>query len=337
MNEEKLNLYRVNLTGSFTSEEPLSGNGKVKKIGINSNTITSGALSNTTSFLTENNNLQQQVENASEVTPVNPAPETVGIPEYNETVPTEPAVGVTADMFAPSETNPLYDAASQFMNTESTASEFNMPKEPVASMSNQTVAPAIDSKNEMPVTPLVNEEPTVPLFENPLSATVGTEPVDTVPSVQPYVPVMEENPTVPVAQAEPQVPLLDETPVEPLNDVSAPVVEETKVENKVEDEKLNSIKQLLDEANNKLNEARLKIEELYKKESVSATVEQAQEEVKAIETVPSVQPYESSIPTVPVTPDKPQTPELNNEQVQPMGYAPNNMMDFNTFFNSRAA
>jgi len=237
--ENKLNLYDLHdkLNGTFTSNYKLNDNG-IKKIGLNSNTVTSGALENTSGMKIENvasmpnNNIDvmkplnmsnlsggasvepMSVSNTESMQPLNMESMVNDVPAVNvnpvqsevgETVgmpaygvPVEPSVEVTPNMFNPLEG--VYNDAKSFMESPETSNTF-VSSEPTQEVVNNT-----SELNQSANVPLQNTvEPPIQSQET-LAASENTMPVVDAPVIPSVAPVSE----MPVS----------ETPVEtmPTND-----------------------------------------------------------------------------------------------------------------------
>lgn len=201
MENEKIVLYDLHdkLNGMFTSNSKLSDEqGTIKKIGLNENTVTSGALSKVNGMLSDV--APTAIQNESMPVSNNvlqPAtPETVpaesGVPTYG--VPVEPTVAVTPNMFE----NPLdgvYTEAKNFMNSEENSTGFtNIVVEPQLNdnpangsgvpVMKQTVMPEV--KEEVVGPANTSNEPLVQDTASPINTLT-----DVIPTVEPISEVEE--------------------------------------------------------------------------------------------------------------------------------------------------
>ena len=258
--ENKLNLYDLHdkLNGTFTSNYKLNDNG-IKKIGLNSNTVTSGALENTSGMKIENvasmpnNNIDvmkpldmsnlsggasvepMSVSNTESMQPLNmesmvndvPAVNVNPVqPEVSETVgmpaygvPVEPSVEVTPNMFNPLEG--VYNDAKSFMESPETSNTF-VSSEPTQEVVNNTSE--LNQSANVPlqntVEPPIQSQETLVASENTMP--VVDAPVETMPTND----SQNRVDTMPLFDT-PVVPQMNETVVEPqvLSEVQVPAQE----------------------------------------------------------------------------------------------------------------
>lgn len=198
MEDEKLVLYNLHedLKGMFTSNNKLSDEmGSIKKIGLNSDTLLSGALSNTKGMLMNNTipDVETPMNNMQPTMPEN-VPTNNDVPAYG--VPVEPTVAVTPNMFE----NPLdgvYNEAKSFMDSEENSAGFTSDATEPA-LNDTTVI-----NNDVPVTPGIEEQVTSPIppIEMPVQP---TEP--SAENIIPQIPsVNDAIPPVNMSNVEPMV------------------------------------------------------------------------------------------------------------------------------------
>ena len=356
MENSKLVLYDLHdsLKGMFTSNYKLSDEtGAIKKIGLNENTVTSGALSNvngmlsnTTPAVTQNESIP--VSNAA-LQPASPesVPVESGVPAYG--VPVEPTVAVTPNMFE----NPLdgvYTEAKNFMDSEETSTGFtNAVVEPQLNVTptmnngvptmNQTVMPEVKeeivspiSAVEMPVQPTPVVEPSVPQTPvmNDVVAPVSMPNVE--PVVMPNAPVVNDAVESVTPVLEEQVPVntsneqLVQDTVLPTNTLTD-VIPSVETVNEVEESEVD-IENEIDEVIEAIDTAKEKLINLKERMSKKGSVE-----TKLESPVNMVNPEVPVLPEAPTTAQQvPVVPEIPT--VQPM--AQDNVSDINSFFGKAA-